>query len=188
MIAQAVLILAAILSITAVAHAQVPIPPVSEPMVLFANEDRDWGVAATDTPRSAPLHAPTPRSIPGGRVIKTLELKALLDANKDVVVIDVQGGTTRRTIPGAYWLPGAGSGQFFRAEKFRFIEALEKLTAGDKTRPIVFLCVHSECWTSYNASLRAIEAGYKDVLWYRGGTDAWRGAGFDLKPPQRVNW
>jgi PQQ-dependent catabolism-associated CXXCW motif protein len=188
MIARTVLILASVLSITAAAHAQVPIPHVAQPMTLFANEDRDWGVPATDTAQHAAINTPTPRAIPGGRVIRTLELKALLDANKDVIVIDVQGSATRTTIPGAHWLPGAGSGQFFRAERARFTEALEKLTAGDKTRPIVFLCVSSECWLSYNASLRALETGHKDVLWYRGGTDAWRGAGFDLRQAQRVAW
>lgn len=188
MVPRAVVILAPMLSITATAHAQVPIPHVSQPITPFANEDRDWGVAATDTPRRASLHAPTPRSLPGGRVVKTLELKALLDANKDVVVIDVLESATRTTIPGAYWLHGAGNDQFFHAEKLRFIEALETLTARDKTRPLVFLCISSECWLSYNASLRAIEAGHKDIIWYLGGTDAWRGAGLELKQPKRVNW
>ena len=91
-------------------------------MTLFANEGRDWGVPATDTARQAAINTPTPRAIPGGRVIKTLELKALLDANKDVIVIDVQDSATRTTIPGAHWVHGAGSGQFFRSERARFTE------------------------------------------------------------------
>jgi PQQ-dependent catabolism-associated CXXCW motif protein len=168
--------------------AQVTIPPVPEPVALFADEDRDWNIAPTTEPKKPPYHAPTPRSLPGGRIIKTLELKALLDANKNVLVIDVLDSKARTSIPGAYWMHGAGSGQFFRAEKFRFAEALDKLSGGDKARPIVFLCISSECWLSYNASLHAIEAGYKDVIWYRGGTDAWRGASLPLKTPERINW
>ncbi|MBX3681485.1 MAG: hypothetical protein KF731_02195 [Thauera sp.] len=122
------------------------------------------------------------------RVIKTLELKALLDVNKDVVVVDVLDSKNRRSIPGAFWLSGAGDGQFFAAEKNRFAAALEKLTGGDKTRPLVFLCVSSECWLSYNASLHALEAGYEDVIWYRGGTNAWTGASLDWTKPESVSW
>ena len=30
---------------------------------------------------------------------------------------------------------------------------------------------------AYNASLRAVKLGYSNVLWYRGGHEAWRLAG-----------
>jgi len=121
-------------------------------------------------------------------VIKTLELKPLLESNAKVLVIDVLDSKTRTTVPGAYWLSGVGDSQFFHAEKIRFAAALEKLTVGDKTRPVVFLCLSSECWLSYNASLHALEAGYKDVIWYRGGTNAWGEAKLERKKPERFNW
>lgn len=127
-------------------------------------------------------------SIPGARVIKTLELKAFLESNRNLIVIDVLGSKNRQSIPGALWMAGAGDGQFFGAEKSRFSTALDKLTAGDKTRPIVFLCLSSECWLSYNASLHAVEAGYKDVIWYRGGTNAWSGASLELVKAETVAW
>ena len=57
---------------------------------------------------------------------------------------------------------------------------LEKLTAGRKSVPIVFFCLSSECWLSYNAGLRAIELGYTNVHWFRGGTAAWERAGFEM--------
>lgn len=85
-------------------------------------------------------------------------------------------------------MSGAGSGQFYAAEKSRFATALENMTGGDKTRPLVFLCLNSECWWSYNAALRALEAGYEDVIWYRGGTDAWRGASLEWIRPKSVSW
>jgi PQQ-dependent catabolism-associated CXXCW motif protein len=172
----------------ALAFGQVPFPQVPQPMISFSFEDKNWNVEATATPKSGLPHAPTPTTIPGARVIKTLELKALLEANKNVVVVDVLDSRTRKSIPGAYWLSGAGDGQFFAAEKSRFSAALEKLTGGDKTRPLVFLCISSECWLSYNASLHALEAGYKDVIWYRGGTNAWTGASLEWKKPESVNW
>ena len=155
---------------------------------VFGDEDKDWGIEPTSTPRQSEYHAPTPRSIPGARVIKTMALKALIEADKTVVLIDVLDGKERTTIPGAYWMSGAGDGRFYGAEKGRFAAALEKLTAGDKNRPIVFLCLSSECWLSYNAALHALDTGYKNVTWYRGGTDAWGGAGLARRKPERINW
>ena len=37
---------------------------------------------------------------------------------------------------------------------------------------------------SYNASLRAIRMGYSQVLWYRGGIEAGKGAGQSVQPAQ----
>lgn len=180
--------IAATLFVPMFVFGQVPFPQMPQPVATFSYEDKDWGVEAANTPRQGSPHAYTPTAIPGARVIKTLELKALLEANKNVLVIDVLDSKSRKTIPGAYWMPGAGDGRFYRAEKSRFAAALDKLSGGDKSRPIVFLCVSSECWLSYNASLHALEAGYTDVIWYRGGTNAWKAANLDLAEPARINW
>lgn len=85
-------------------------------------------------------------------------------------------------------MPGAGQGRFPGAERDRFAAALQKLTNGNKNRPVVFLCLSAECWLSYNASLHALEAGYLNVSWYRGGTDAWVGAGLGRRRPERIDW
>jgi PQQ-dependent catabolism-associated CXXCW motif protein len=168
-------------------YAQVAIPSVSKG-AFYASEDHDWGVAPTGDIRLPPYHAPTPRSIPGARVIQTLELKALLEQDRNVVIVDVLESQTRTTLPGAYWMHGAGTGRWQANEKVRFSEALEKITGADKSRPLVFVCLSAECWLSYNASLHAVAAGYKDVLWYRGGTAAWTAAGFKRSTPRRLNW
>jgi PQQ-dependent catabolism-associated CXXCW motif protein len=164
---------------------EIPKPAQDQP---FSYEDKDWGISPTSKPQGPPFGKPTPTTIPGARVIKTLELKALLDSNKEVVVIDVLDSKTRTTIPGAYWMPGAGDSRFYGAEKTRFASALERIVGPDKNRPIAFACLSSECWESYNASLHAIDAGYRDVLWYRGGTNAWSGASLDRKAPERFSW
>ena len=166
---------------------QIEIPKSSQPQ-SFSYEDKDWGVAPDPSPHAPPYGKPTPTSIPGARVIHTLELKALLDTSKEIVVIDVLDSPRRNTIPGAHWLPGAGSGRFYPAEKSRFVTALEKLVGSNRARPVVFLCLSSECWESYNAALHATEMGYKDVLWYRGGTNAWSGANLERKPVDRFDW
>lgn len=157
-------------------------------VMSYANEDRDYKIAPIRTPKRSPYHAPTPMEIPGGKFIRTVELKKLLDSRKDVVVVDVLDSKDRASTPGAVWLPGAGSGEFFAAEKTRYAATLERLTGGDKARPLVFLCLNPQCWLSYNAALYAIEAGYNNVHWFRGGTDAWRGAGYPVRTVSATNW
>ncbi len=51
------------------------------------------------------------------------------------------------------------------------------MTGGNKNVPLVFYCQNTYCWMSYNAALRAIKMGFTQVLWYRGGIEAWQKAG-----------
>jgi PQQ-dependent catabolism-associated CXXCW motif protein len=41
---------------------------------------------------------------------------------------------------------------------------------------VVFYCL-ADCWMSWNAAKRAASWGYREVLWYRDGTDGWEAAG-----------
>jgi PQQ-dependent catabolism-associated CXXCW motif protein len=173
---------------SSIVFGQVQFPVLPTPVSTFSAEDKDWRVEPSTTPKRGSTHAPTPTSIPGARVIKTMELEALLETNNRVIVVDVLDSSSRRTVPGAFWMLGAGDSRFYGDEKSRFSAALAQLTAGDKKRPLVFMCKSSECWLSYNASLYALEAGYTDVIWYRGGSDAWRSANLGLKTPKTVSW
>jgi PQQ-dependent catabolism-associated CXXCW motif protein len=141
---------------------------------VYAEEDKDWGVPPTKVLRTVGYHAPTPMQIPGGRVVTTGELKAMLEQNPRPYVIDVLGGGVHRTIAGAFWMIGSGAGDMSRDEEERFAKAIAAFAGGDKSRPMVFFCVDSECWLSYNAALRAIRLGYTNVMWYRGGIASWR--------------
>lgn len=147
----------------------------------FADEDRDWGIASTHQLRRPPYTAPTPNEIPGGRVVKTLELKAMLGNGAPPLLIDVASGEGHVSIAGALWLPGTGHGtNFVDPLQALLAERLGRLSGGDKARALVFFCVSSQCWLSYNAALRAIALGYRRVVWYRGGLEAWRAAGLPL--------
>jgi len=55
-----------------------------------------------------------------------------------------------------------------------FRKNLERVTAGDRNRPLVFYCF-VDCWMSWNAAKRALEFGYVRVIWYPDGTDGWTG-------------
>lgn len=150
----------------------------------FADEDRDWGVVPPTTLRGPPYTAPTPTGIPGARSVRTDALRRLLVTEAEAekpLLFDVASGEAHVTLPGGLWWPGVGRGaSFLDTIQGEVATRLEQVTAGKKTRPLVFYCVNSQCWLSYNASLRAVALGYTRVLWYRGGVEAWRAAGLPL--------
>lgn len=155
---------------------------------VYADEDRDWGVAPTKQFRVTEYHAPTPKSVPGGKVVTTAELKAIMDQPTMTYVIDVLGGMIHTTVARSFWLPGAGAGDLDADEQKRFLAAIAKFAGGDKARPMVFFCSSAQCWLSYNAAMRAAAAGYTNVMWYRGGIDAWRAADLPVTQSDPFAW
>ena len=155
---------------------------------VYANEDRDWGVPPAARLRTVGYHEPTPTRIPGGKVVTTGELKAMLEQASRPYVIDVLGGGIHRTISGAFWMIGAGAGDMSKDEESRFAKALAAFAGGDKGRAMVFFCVDTECWLSYNTALRAIALGYTNVMWYRGGVAAWRSAELPMAQSDPFFW
>ena len=142
----------------------------------YADESKDWGISEMSRPKGPPYNVATPLKVPGAKTVTTDELKAMLAQDPKLVVIDALGSSAM--IESAQGLgSGIGEQRMFGKDVAMFPKALETLTGGDKGRPIVFYCRSSSCWHSYNASLRAVEAGYTNVLWYRGGIDAWQQSG-----------
>jgi len=141
-------------------------------------EDQDFGVKPTRMLHKSPMHAPTPTRIPGGLVITTEALAGLLKKHgRKIIIFDVLG--SNRGLPWARnALPAGQGGSFNDQVQGEFARYLEKQTKGNKSAPVVFYCQSPKCWLSYNAALRAINLGYKQVLWYRGGINAWEMAGF----------
>ncbi|MBS0250759.1 MAG: PQQ-dependent catabolism-associated CXXCW motif protein [Proteobacteria bacterium] len=84
--------------------------------------------------------------------------------------------TTHMTIENAVWLPNVGYGALSAKYESYFKDNLEKLTAGDKAKPLVFFCLRN-CWMSWNAAKRALSFGYTNVSWFRDGTDGWQEIG-----------
>lgn len=186
-------LLAALISVAHSAHAQgMMAPPGAQPQQpqqqqpqaggqgsmeqLSAWERRDLGVAPTPNLHGGAPHGPTPNQIPGGQVITTRGLAPLLQQGMQVVVFDVLGGpdSLPNAIPAA-WAAQAGS--FDDNTQQQMSQMLSKVTRGQADTPLVFYCASAECWMSYNAALRAIKLGYRNVLWYRGGIEAWKSAG-----------
>ena len=173
-------VLALLMSVTGIAGAAQP--------AGYADEERDWGVAPTKDYRVTEYHAPTPKTVPGVRTVTTAELKALMEQPQMTYVIDVLGGMIHTTIARSFWLSGAGAGDMPPEEHKRFVAALAKFAGGDKARPMAFFCSSAQCWLSYNAAMRAANAGYTNIMWYRGGIDAWRAAELPVTQSDPFAW
>lgn len=141
-------------------------------------EKTDMKVAPVSELRKSQMHAPTPNQIPGGQLVTTKGLVDLLP-RRIALVFDVLGGP--QTLPGAIpAVAAAQPGTFDDQTQQTFGRYLQQVTQGRKDVPLVFYCQGPMCWMSYNAALRAIQLGYKNVLWYRGGLEAWQKAGKPL--------
>ena len=151
---------------------------------LSIAERQDFGVAPSAQLHAGQMHGPTPASIPGGQVITTRGLVELMRGGQaPFLVLDVLGGAER--IQGAqYAVPAAQAGSFNDATQQQFAQFLAQATGGNLQYPLVLYCLSTQCWMSYNAALRAINLGYTNVLWYRGGIEAWKQAGMPVQSAQ----
>ncbi len=165
---------------------ELPKPPPQRPgagTAASGNERQDFGVAASDRLHAGPMHGPTPTSIPGAQTITTPALVDLMKAGAGrVLVFDVLGSQER--LPGALnAVPAHQAGSFDDAVQREFGQYLQQVTQGQKDTAMVFYCQSTMCWMSYNAALRASRMGYRKVLWYRGGVEAWKAGGQALQGP-----
>ncbi len=156
-------------------------------VVEYGGEFRDYGVSP-QTGLQSNVGSPTPTSIPGAAVVGTAALiDELRGGGADRFrLVDVLTSSGHPSLPGAVHLPQAGTpGSVDDAVQRDVAQALARLTDGRKAFPLVFFCGGTQCWLSYNASLRALAAGHTNVFWYRGGLDAWTAAGQPLEPLRR---
>lgn len=139
----------------------------------FGEEGVDFGIEPRNSIQPA-VASETPTSIPGARVITTGELKNAIDEGRNFLLVDVLTDLQHFTLPSAKRVPNMGLPQ----PNMDIPEVLEQMTGGNKGAPMVFYCQGARCWESYNAALRAKNAGYTNVYWYRGGLAAWMAAGY----------
>lgn len=155
----------------------------SGPAANYAEETVDYGVPPTNTLHLHDFDAPTPTRVEGAHTITTVELERMLASNQPPVLIDVIGGSQTVSLPNAVWLRDAGVGRHLDDDVQAWFDLhLSQLTGHDKTRPLVFFCASRLCWLAHNATLRALDLGYTNVSWYRGGRDAWQAAGLPMAP------
>jgi PQQ-dependent catabolism-associated CXXCW motif protein len=167
-----------------------------QPLSTFTVENKPYAEELTNhgTPPVSGLipagyRAPTPTTLAGGKMISTYNLhKRLTGKNPPLLINALLGGSTE-LIPGSVWLSGAGKkGKFTDATQQQLGQELKDLTGGQTKEVIVFYCSGYNCWHSYNAALRAVNLGYRKVLWYRGGLQAWNAAGLPTEQSNDDRW
>ena len=148
---------------------------------VYADEDKDTGVAPIAGLKTGKLHEPTPSGAPFAEVVTTARLVELLKAPQRPVVLDVltPGDNYRKElIPSAAWVSGAGFADDKDNERIDdFFAKFMSDVAPGKDTPIVAYCLDWQCWLSYNALERLSRMGYSRLYWYRGGIEAWQRAG-----------
>lgn len=149
------------------------------------------GVPEPEGYKSDNYRSPVPRTLQGAKaVLSTDTAKELFDQGG--VFVDVYPRAPRpanlpastvwrepphKSIEGAHWLPNVGYGVISPETQAYFASGLERLTSGDKKKPIVFFCLR-DCWMSWNAAKRALTMGYAAVYWYPDGSDGWEEWGY----------
>ena len=137
------------------------------------------------------FRAPVPATLKGATVLSTAALERLI-GEQQPVLIDVLPKARkpagreasqlwieprRDDLPGSVWLPNVGYGELPPDSVSYFRSGLDRLSGGDKAKPLVFYC-DPNCWMSWNAAKRAtMEFGYTAVYWYPEGVQGWKQAG-----------
>lgn len=161
--------------------------------VSFPQYDEELGyfgeLADLDVPpQAAPfaqLDGLVPLTLPGGESVTT---QALLDqglGGNQFAIINAWAQPHDEALPYSYNIPFAGlPGTFQDDTQQRLQNALRDITKGKRDFPLVFYSKSVARTDGYNAALRAINAGYLNVFWYRGGLESFKAAG---QKPVAVN-
>jgi len=114
--------------------------------------------------------APTPTSLPGAETIDTETLHTWLRQGQDILLVDL--GAHATVISGAH-VPDNGAEDYDR-----FVDRLlQGIPQSDARKKIVVMADGTYGSTSYNAARRLVALGRRNVVWYRGGEEAWAKAG-----------
>lgn len=155
-------------------------PQLTGQLAQATQELTDFGVPAGMQLFAPPFTGPTPVENPQARTITTPEVKALIDAMPDVMILDIRDGSGLQSLPNAWQLQGAGrDGSLQDSLQMRLGSVLADMSGGTKDRAIVVLGEDAHDRAAWNAALRIGQEGYP-TSWYRGGIEAWRAAGLPL--------
>lgn len=123
----------------------------------------------------------TPAAVPGAVTVSAKEAKCLMDKLGSQLLVFQTMNDDDRELPGAIAFAEIASSTEDEKYQAAVVDALDRVTKGDKDKPLLLYCHHTRCHLSYNGTLRATQAGYRKVFWLRGGNDEWVAAGYPLK-------
>jgi rhodanese-related sulfurtransferase len=134
-------------------------------------------ITAEDYKYVATLGYFTPRALPGASIPTAQEVAALLKKGATMYDTRTQEEYNTRRIQGARFVPYVEKSR----KEVGYDEKIDSfdLTKIDQDRNahVIFACNGAECWKSYKAAALAVNAGYKNVYWFRGGFPEWSIAG-----------
>lgn len=111
-----------------------------------------------------------PESIVGAPTITAAELIELAVTTNGLVVIDARKF--------ADWEDGYIDGAIHMVNTEMTPDALAVIVKRDQ--PVIFYCNGPNCYRSGDASTKAVQWGWRQVYWFRGGIEEWVAEGFPL--------
>ena len=121
------------------------------------------------------------------KVITAKELKGLIDAKKDILIIDTmpyEASYKKEHIPGAkqflFPIPDMVTWDTKETDG-KTQEDYQALLGPDKNKQIIVYCGFVKCTRSHNAAVWARKLGYTNVYRQPGGIFAWKGEGFQTE-------
>lgn len=115
----------------------------------------------------------TPTSLEGVRVVTATEIRPMVE-QATVSIYDFRKKASY--VEGH--VPGAMSGAPYYNERETTLDT--SFLPADRSQRIVFYSHGSTGWKSYYAAMQAVEAGYSNVLWMRGGYAEWEDSGLPI--------
>ena len=106
-----------------------------------------------------------PLLIPGTIKVFAEDVLDLADKTQDLLIIDARilSDRIQGYIEGSISLPDTNTS----------CETLAKVIPKKKT-PVLFYCNGVKCGRSVNSSRTALECGYSNIYWFRGGYEEWK--------------
>ncbi len=126
----------------------------------------------------------------GYGVVTTEELKGMIDAKQDMLIIDTmpyKDSYQKNHIPGAkqFLFPIPEMQEWDMKETDgKTVEDFKALLGPDKDKTIIVYCGFVKCTRSHNGALWAKKLGYTNVFRQPGGIFAWKGAGYPVDSEQ----
>jgi rhodanese-related sulfurtransferase len=123
----------------------------------------------------------------GYDVVTTEELKAWIDAGKDMLIVDTmpyEDSYKKQHVPKAvqFLFPVAEMKDWDTKEtNGKTLEDFQKLLGENKDKTIVIYCGFVKCTRSHNGATWAVKLGYNKVFRHPGGIFAWKGADYPVE-------
>ena len=116
----------------------------------------------------------TPASMPGASVVTAKRVAELMLGGALAVDTRTEKEFKHEHVADAVFAP-YGEKSLKEPDFDASLDNATAIEALPRDKPLIFMCNGPECWKSYKASKVAINAGFKNVYWFRGGLPEWRG-------------